>query len=85
MPIYPSLTKPLTTFLILNYYASKRLFTNQRRFLPMADVKNGSSEKGEKKKKTFGQMFMNFLMMGGFIVILIVAVVIIIIVEKLLQ
>jgi hypothetical protein len=38
-----------------------------------------------KKKRTFGQMFMNFLMMGGFIVILILAVVVIILVEKFLS
>jgi hypothetical protein len=35
-----------------------------------------------KGKKSFGQMFMNFLMMGGFIVILILAVVVIILVER---
>jgi len=29
--------------------------------------------KVEKKKKSFGEMFMNFLMMGGFILILIAA------------
>lgn len=49
----------------------------------MADVKAESIEKGEKKKKTFGQKFMNFLMMGGFIVILIGIVAIVVIVEML--
>ena len=38
-----------------------------------------------KEKRSFGQMFMNFLMMGGFIVILILAVVVIILVEKFLS
>jgi len=49
----------------------------------MADMKAESIEKDEKKKKTFGQKFMNFLMMGGFIVILIGIVAIVVIVEML--
>ncbi len=51
----------------------------------MADVKTESVEKGEKKKTTLAQKFMNFLMMGGFIVILIAIVAIVILVEKLFK
>jgi len=33
----------------------------------------GEVSKTETPKKSFGQMFMNFLMMGGFIIVLVVA------------
>jgi hypothetical protein len=49
----------------------------------MAEEKKENIEKGEKKKTTFGQKFMNFLMYGGFIVILIGVVAIVVIVEML--
>lgn len=51
----------------------------------MAEEKKEITETGEKKKKTFGQKFMNFLMMGGFIVILIGVVAIVVIVELLMK
>ncbi len=49
----------------------------------MAEEKKGTVEKGEKKKTSFGQKFMNFLMYGGFIVILIGVVAIVVLVEML--
>ena len=46
-------------------------------------VEKANLENVPKTKKTFLQMFMNFLMMGGFIVILILVVAIVILVEYL--
>lgn len=49
----------------------------------MVEDKKGNTEKGEKKKISFGQKFMNFLMYGGFIVILIGVVAVVVLVEML--
>jgi hypothetical protein len=48
-------------------------------------MENAKQEKGEEKKKGFGEKVINFLCYGGFVIVLVVIVAIAVIVQMLMK